>query len=74
MESFRPRMRFLTSISLMFLPVLVESLIETMRSPARMPARSAGPPGMISITLMVSFISINDMPMPLNFPSRSSLA
>jgi len=57
-----------------FLPPTTESLTVIIRSNGRKPAFSAGPPDMMLMTKIVSVVMLNDMPMPLNEPSNSSLA
>ena len=70
---FSPRSIFLISVFGMFMPATAESFIVIIRSPAIRPIFSDGPPGITSFTVTVSVSIVNDMPMPLNEPSRSSL-
>jgi len=46
--------------------------MRTMRSLARIPARSAGPPATVFTTMIVSRSTLNSTPIPLNSPSMLS--
>ena len=54
-----PRKRFIMSVFFIFTPAITVSLTETIRSPARMPTFSEGPPTMVCITYSVSRFMLN---------------
>ena len=71
---FGPLSFFITSSFVMPTPATFSPSTVTMRSPAMMPSRSDGPPGMGLTTMMVSLKMLNCTPMPSKLPLSGSSA
>ena len=67
-----PLSSFMTRLLSSSGPEMASPSTATMRSPARMPALSEGPPGMAATTIRVSCWIKNSTPMPSKFPSMFS--
>ena len=67
-EPFGPRKRRITSSVFIFTPAMTVSFTSMMRSPARMPTFSEGPPDTGWMTKRVSVAILNWIPMPSKFP------
>ena len=70
---FSPRNKDITFSLEMDTPATLFPSTDTIRSPARRPTFSLGPPEITSMIEIVSFIIENEIPIPLNEPSNSSL-